>query len=74
MYWFALALNHKDFKKVGKGKFYFNRYPMVEYLARKKVFCSITNRMRKTFDKQFGFSPISFLLPEEAQALELYME
>jgi glutathione synthase/RimK-type ligase-like ATP-grasp enzyme len=30
--------------------------------------------MRKTFDKQFGFSPISFLLPEEAGALEAYME
>lgn len=74
MYWFALALNHKDFKKVAKNKFYWNRYPLMEYMARKKVFCSVTNRMRKTFDKQFGFAPISFLLPEEAGALEAYME
>ena len=51
LYWFALALNHKDFKKVAKNKFYWNRYPCIEYLARKKVFCAITNRMRKTFEK-----------------------
>ena len=51
MYWFALAINKKDFKKVAKNKFYWNRYPMVEYLARKKVFCAITSRMRKTFEK-----------------------
>jgi hypothetical protein len=73
LYWFALALNNKDFRKVAKNKFYWNRYPLVEYLARKKVFCSITNRMRRTFDKQFGFAPISFLLPEEAGALDTYM-
>jgi hypothetical protein len=74
MYWFALALNFKDFKRVAKNKFFWNRYPMMEFMARKKVFCSVTNRMRKTFDKQFGFSPISFLLPEEAGPLEAYME
>jgi len=73
LYWFALALNNKDLKKVSKNKFYWNRYPFVEYLGRKKVFCAITNRMRRTFDKQFGFSPISFLLPEEAEALDAYM-
>ena len=30
--------------------------------------------MRKTFEKQFGFSPISFTLPEEANVLENYMK
>ena len=74
LYWFALALYNKDFKKVAKNKFYWNRYPFVEYLARKKVFCAVTSRMRRTFDKEFGFSPISFLLPEEAGALEKYMQ
>jgi hypothetical protein len=49
LYWFALALYHKDYKRVGKNKFWYNRYPMLEYMARKKVFCSVTNRMRKTF-------------------------
>lgn len=74
LYWFALALYYKDFKRVGKNKFYWNRYPFIEYLARKKVFCTISNRMRKTFEKQFNFSPISFLLPEQAEELEAYME
>jgi hypothetical protein len=74
LYWFALALNYKDYKRVGKNKFWYNRYPMLEYMARKKVFCAVTNRMRKTFDKKFGFAPISFLLPEEATNLEIYME
>lgn len=60
LYWMALALNKNDFKRVGKNKFYWNRYPFLEYLSRKKVFCMITNRMRKTFERQFGFSPISF--------------
>jgi glutathione synthase/RimK-type ligase-like ATP-grasp enzyme len=30
--------------------------------------------MRKCFDKVFQFTPISFTLPEEADALEAYME
>ena len=30
--------------------------------------------MRRTFEKQFGFSPISFQLPEEATVLENYMK
>ena len=51
LYWFALALCNKDFKRVALNKFYWNRYPFVEYLARKKVFFAITNRMRRTFDK-----------------------
>ena len=72
--WFALPLWWKDYKRCSKNKFWYNRYPMIEYLARKKVFCSITSRMRKTFDKEFSFSPISFLLPEEAGALEEYMK
>jgi len=38
------------------------------------VFSAITNRMRRTFSKQFSFSPISFLLPEEAEELQNYME
>ena len=74
LYWMALALNRNDFKRVAKNKFYWNRYPCLEYLARKKVFCMITNRMRKTFEKQFGFSPISFQLPEETYGLQKYME
>lgn len=60
LYWFALALNQKDFGKVKKNKFYWNRYPNLEYAVRKKTFCAITNRMRRTFEKQFSFSPISF--------------
>lgn len=51
LYWFALALSQKEFKKVSKNKFYWNRYPFLEYLARKKVFCAVTSRMRKTFEK-----------------------
>ena len=59
---------------MSKKKCYFNRYPSAEYLARKKVFCQINNRMRRTFPKLFNYSPISFLIPEESAALEAYME
>jgi hypothetical protein len=64
----------KDVKIMSKKKCYFNRYPGTEYLARKKVFCAINNRMRRTFPKIFNFSPISFLIPEETSHLEAYME
>lgn len=57
-----------------KKKVWYNRYPGLEYLCRKKEFCMINNRMRRTFPKLFNFSPISFLIPEEGQALEQYME
>ena len=74
LYWFGLALSDKDVKIMSRKKCFFNRYPGTEYLARKKVFCSINNRMRRTFPKIFNFSPISFLVPEETTALENYME
>lgn len=73
LYWFGLSLMDKDVKIMSKKKCFFNRYPGSEYLARKKVFCSINNRTRRTFPKQFNFSPISFLIPEESQQLEAYM-
>jgi hypothetical protein len=74
LYWFGLALSDKDVKIMSKKKCWFNRYPSTEYLARKKVFCQVNNRMRRTFPKIFNFSPISFLIPEEGNALEAYME
>ena len=73
LYWFGLGLSDKDVKIMNKKKCYFNRYPGSEYLARKKVFCSINNRIRRCFPKLFNFSPISFLIPEESTALENYM-
>ena len=73
LYWFGLALLDKDFKIYLKKKCYYNRYPAMEYLARKKVFSDITNRMRRTFPKQFNFAPISFLVPEHCEELETYM-
>ena len=53
---------------------YFNRYPGLELLARKKMFCAIVNRMRKTFPKKIKFCPRSFQLPEESEDLEQYMK
>lgn len=50
---------------MSKKKCWFNRYPGAEYIARKKVFCLMGNRMRRTFPKIFNFSPISFMIPEE---------
>lgn len=60
--WFGLALSPKDVEMLLKRKSipYFNRYPGLEYLARKKIFCSIVNRMRKTFPKTIKFCPRSF--------------
>ena len=65
LYWFGLSLQDKDIKQIAKKKCYYNRYPGLEFLCRKKVFCDINNRMRRTFPKLFNFSPISFLVPEE---------
>jgi len=74
LYWFGLSLQDKDIRILSKKKCYYNRYAGLEYMCRKKVFCAINNRMRRTFPKLFNFSPISFLIPEEGVALESYME
>lgn len=74
LYWFGLALPDKDFRLYFRKKVMYNRYPSMEYLARKKVFSDITNRMRRTFPKKFNFAPISFLCPEYTEALESYMK
>jgi hypothetical protein len=64
----------KDVKFLAKKKkAWFNRYPGVETLCFKKVFCAINNRMRRTFPKIFNILPISFMVPEEKDALETYM-
>ena len=60
--WYGLALHPKDIDVLLKRKSmpYFNRYPGLEQLARKKTFCSIVNRMRKTFPDEVKFCPRSF--------------
>lgn len=74
LYWFGLSLMDRDIKIMMRKKVFFNRYPGMEYLCRKKEFCMLNNRIRRTFPKVFNFSPISFLIPEEANSLEAYME
>ena len=70
--WYGLALHPKDIEILLKRKSmpYFNRYPGLELLARKKTFCHIVNRMRKTFPDKIKFCPRSFQLPEESEELE----
>ena len=74
LYWFGLALTDKDINMISKKNFYYNRYPKIEFLARKKTFCSVVNRMRRTFETEIKFCPRSFQLPEEAESLEAYMK
>jgi hypothetical protein len=60
--WYGLALHPKDIETLLKRKQrpHFNRYPGLELLARKKTFCHIVNRMRKTFPDKIKFCPRSF--------------
>ena len=74
LFWYGLSLTEKDITLIQKKNFYYNRYPGIELLARKKTFCQVVSRMRKTFDKEFKMCPISFQLPEEGTALENYMK
>lgn len=74
LYWFGLGMSDRECKLAAKKQFYYNRYPGSEFLARKKVSCIINNRMRRTYEDKFRFSPISFLFPEEEEALEAYMK
>ena len=74
VYWFGLAIKDENIKLVRQKKCFYNRYPGMEKLARKKLFCEINNRTRRCFPNQFKVSPISFLIPEESAQLEAYME
>jgi hypothetical protein len=60
--WYGLALHQKDIELLLKRKTmpHFNRYPGLELLARKKTFCAVVNRQRKTFPKKIKFCPRSF--------------
>lgn len=49
LYWFGLSLIDKDIKVMMKKKVHYNRFPGLEFLCRKKEFCMINNRMRRTF-------------------------
>lgn len=66
LYWFGLSLKDEYIKLMKQKKCFYNRYPDMEKLARKKVFCAINNRTRRSFPEKFKFSPISFLIPEES--------
>lgn len=74
LWWFGLAINSGDFKVCKKGKSYYNRYVGLEYYTRKKPFSLLIGRMRRTFDKDYKFFPVSFLIPEESETLEKYMK
>lgn len=54
----------------GRPKAHFNRYPGSELLARKKIMCSIMNRMERFFGVEFEFTPLAYMLPEEEDLLE----
>ncbi len=44
-----------------------------QHFARKNVLCVILSRLQRFFPDDFGFSPASFLLPDEVVDLEEYM-
>lgn len=68
--WFGLPLRESDIKLVQRRPdVFFNKYSGTEYLCRKKVLCSITNRMKRYFPDQFSFVPKEFLYPEERHEL-----
>ena len=56
LFWFGLALTDKDIKLINKKNFYYNRYPGMEVLARKKLWCSISN---------FGARPATLVLDQK---------
>lgn len=70
-----MALRDSDIDIVRSWpKVHINRYPGSELLSRKKILCNIMNRMEKYFGKDFEFTPLSYLLPEEKDLLEEDME
>ena len=73
--WYGSALRDSDIDVVrSRPKIYINRYPGSELLTRKKILCNIMNRMEKYFGRDFEFTPLSYLLPEERDLLEEDME
>ena len=75
MIWYGQALRDSDIDVVrSRPKVYINRYPGSELLTRKKILCNIMNRMEKYFGREFEFTPLSYLLPEERDLLEEDME
>ena len=48
LYWFGLSLMDRDIKIMMRRKVYFNRYPGIEYLCRKKEFCMLTKESGKS--------------------------
>jgi hypothetical protein len=41
MYWYGLALGERDMNLIQKKNFFFNRYPGLDLLAQKKIFCTV---------------------------------
>lgn len=75
MIWYGQALRDQDIDVVrSRPKVYINRYPGSELLTRKKILCNIMNRMEKYFGRDFEYTPLSYLLPEERELLEEDME
>ena len=73
--WYGLALREHDIDTIRIRKnIYYNRYPGMEHLARKKILCAILNRYLRLFPEAYKFTPISFLLPEEQYDLDDYMK
>lgn len=73
--WYGQALRDSDIDIIrSRPKVHINRYPGSELLTRKKILCNIMNRMEKYFGREFEFTPLSYLLPEERDLLDEDME
>lgn len=73
--WYGMALRDSDIDIIrSRPKVHINWYPGSELLSWKKILCNIMNWMEKYFGKDFEFTPLSYLLPEEKDLLEEDME
>ena len=46
---------------------------ILQHFAKKNIFCVIISRLQRFYKSDFRFMPESFLLPDEAQDLEIFM-
>lgn len=74
LYWFGLALRDQDCEMLKTKQCLVNRYPQMDHFAKKNNFCVIVSRLQRFYPEHFSFLPESFLLPDEAQDLEIYMK
>lgn len=72
LFWYGAYLKDTDLDMLSERKCFYNRFPKVQKVVNKASFSNIMKPFQKLFPQDYGFNPLTFVLPEDDEKLRSY--